>query len=223
MWSDVIELTGEAVWSEGQVLLVSVECRERGDRLNLNVRRAAPYDHGEGRVVGFTADQWQVEQARPRASRQAEGPQTRRGDGATGREGDGDSANLRSAATRPNGRTSVNGSGHHAGGVAPAATAEASRPGVVPPVSGDAARLVVTIFETEDALADEALLKAVAGMLKDSPGRDAVRLVVRDTGGQDTEFDLPHASANEDLARSIRSVLRNNGSVRLTGSRVAAG
>ncbi len=223
VWSDVIELTGEAVWSEGQVLLVSVECRERGDRLNLNVRRAAPYDHGEGRVVGFTADQWQVEQARPRASRQAEGAQTRRGEGATGRVGAGDSANLRSAATRPNGRTSVNGSGHHAGGVAPAATAEASRPGVVPPVSGDAARLVVTIFETEDALADEALLKAVAGMLKDSPGRDAVRLVVRDTGGQDTEFDLPHASANEDLARSIRSVLRNNGSVRLTGSRVAAG
>jgi hypothetical protein len=93
---------------------------------------------------------------------------------------------------------------------------------VHPPVSGDSARLIVQIFETEDALADEALLKAVAGMLKENPGTDEVRLVITDVEGQDTEFDLPRASATEDLARSIRAVLRQNGHVRLTGTRLVA-
>jgi DNA polymerase-3 subunit alpha len=190
IWSDVLEITGEAIWAEGQVLLVSVDCRERGDRLNLNVRKAAPYDMKEGAVVGFSADQWQVEQSRPRR-----GPP---------------------AGPRP---PYNNGNG---GTAASAATSEASRPGVQPPVNGDAARLVVTIYETEDDKADEALLKAVAGMLKESPGRDEVRLVIHDADGQEMEFDLPHAAVTEDLARSIRAVLRNNGHVRLTGPKVAA-
>ena len=71
-------------------------------------------------------------------------------------------------------------------------------------------------------LADEALLRAVAGMLKASPGSDEVRLVIRDAEGQDSEFDLPRASVGEDLARSIRAVLRQNGTVRLTTGRTAA-
>jgi len=193
IWSDVLEITGEAMWAEGQVLLVSVDCRERGDRLNLNVRKAAPYDMKEGAVVGFSADQWQVEQSRPRR-----GPP---------------------AGPRP---PYNNGNGAPAGTTAPAATSEASRRGVQPPVNGDAARLVVTIYETEDDKADEALLKAVAGMLKESPGKDEVRLVIHDADGQEMEFDLPHATVTEDLARSIRAVLRNNGHVRLTGPKVAA-
>jgi hypothetical protein len=100
------------------------------------------------------------------------------------------------------------------------ATAEASRPGNTPPISGDAARLVVTIYETEDVVADEALLRAVAGILKGSPGNDDVRLVIHDTEGQDTEFDLPRAAVSEDLSRSIRQVLRSNGTVVYTSSRM---
>ena len=204
IWSDVLETTGEAIWAEGQVLLISVECRERGDRLNLNVRKAAPYDMKEGMVIGFSADQWQVEQARPRRGPRPQTQESR--------------PPVAAAPTRP----STNGHTPPAASTAQAATAEASRPGVQPPVSGDAARLVVTIYETEDEKADEALLKAVAGMLKDSPGRDQVRLVIHDGGGQEMEFDLPHAAVTEDLARSIRAVLRNNGHVRLTGPKVAA-
>jgi hypothetical protein len=196
VWSDAIELTGESTWAEGQVLLVSVEVRERGDRLSLNVRKAAPFDRGEGSVVGFAPEQWQVEAARPRPAR---APDAAKPAPATGH---------RPAPPPPRVPSQ------------PAATTEAARPGVQPPVSGDTARLVVTVFETEDAVADEALLRAVAGMLKDHPGRDEVRLVIHDTEAGH-ELDLPHAAVSEELARAS-VVLRTNGAVRLTGRRYGA-
>jgi DNA polymerase-3 subunit alpha len=204
VWSDAIELTGESTWAEGQVLLVSVEVRERGDRLSLNVRKAAPYDRSEGSVVGFAPEQWQVEVSRPRV-RTPEATNGRGGEPARPVASSGQRPLPAQPRVAPQ----------------PAATTEAARPGIQPPVSGDAARLIVTVFETEDAVADEALLRAVAGMLKDHPGRDEVRLVIHDADGQETEFDLPRAAVSDDLARSIRAVLRTNGNVRLTGVKVA--
>jgi hypothetical protein len=88
---------------------------------------------------------------------------------------------------------------------------------VRPPVNGDAVRLVVTLYETDDETADEALLKMVVGMLRDSPGSDEVRLVIHDAEGNDNEFDLPRAAVSEDLARTLRNVLQQKGQVRLTG------
>jgi DNA polymerase-3 subunit alpha len=206
VWNDTIEATGEGLWAEGQVLLLSVECRERGDRLGLSVRRAAPFNSVDGSVVGFSPEQWQAPPPRRAGPRNGEAPK------------------------RPNGerapqQANGNGNGRSPRAPAPGAVAgpaaEASRPGVQPPVSGDTARLVVTIYETEDRTADEALLRAVAGMLKDSPGKDEVRLVIHDVAGQETEFDLPRAGVNDALARSIRSVLRSSGMVSLTSARVA--
>jgi len=206
VWSDTIELTGEEIWAEGRVLVCSVEVRDRGDRINLNVRKAAPYSSQEGAVVGFVAEQWQVEAPKrrpPRAQEEARNevppPGVR----------DGQKNGSGGPGGRPNGY-------QHAG-----ATTEASRPGVASPVTPDGARLTITLFETEDVLADEALLKMVVSMLKDNPGSDEVRLVIRDTAGDEMEFDFPRAGASEDLARSIRSVLGNRGSVRLTSTKMA--
>jgi hypothetical protein len=205
VWSDTIEQTGEETWSEGQLLLCSVEVRERGDRMSLSVRRASPFNRAEGTVVGFTPDQFQVRESRSAVPASAPGP------------GGPEAAGPRSAPPRP-----ANGYRPQVNGQPGAATTEASRPGVQSPVGGDGARLIIQVFETEDAIADEALLKAVAGMLKDNPGPDEVRLVITDVNGQDTEFDLPRAAATEELARSIRAVLRQNGHVRLTGTRMVA-
>ncbi len=214
VWSDTIELTGEELWAEGQVLVVSLECRDRGDRLGLSVRKAAAFDRNEGTVVGFAPEQWQVEKAKaPRQRPPDEGE--RRGNGSV--KGNG------SAKPNGNGYQRPQVAQRHEATAAPAATTEAARPGVTPPVSGDAARLVVTIFETEDEVADRYLLNAVMGMLKEHPGGDEVRLVIHDAEGQDSEFDLPHAAVTEDLARSIRSVLNSRGNVRLVSApRVAA-
>ncbi|MGK2964375.1 MAG: DNA polymerase III subunit alpha [Tepidiformaceae bacterium] len=198
VWSDTIELTGEEMWAEGQVLLCSLECRDRGDRISLNVRKAAQYDRSEGRVVGFAAEQWQVEPAKARrgpppsvAKVPAQHP----------------------AASAP---PPPPGASRPVGGVT-----EASRPGAQPPPQAESARLVVTIYESEDAAADEEILHAVARLLKRSPGNDAVRLVIHDVEGQETEFDLPRAAVSEDLARSVRSILRNGGTVQVHGARAA--
>jgi hypothetical protein len=119
-----------------------------------------------------------------------------------------------------NGNQNGHANGSHPAPPAPVATTEASRPGVQPPVSGDNARLVVTIYETEDVVADEAVLRAVAGMLKEAPGRDEVRLVIHDAEGQDTEFDLPRAAVTDDLARSIKAVLNQRGTVVVTAAKL---
>jgi DNA polymerase-3 subunit alpha len=208
VWSDTIELTGEEIWAEGRVLVCSVEIRDRGDRISLNVRKAAAYDSAEGTVAGFAAEQWQVESPRRRPQRSHEEPRAEAAS-ANGRNGTPDGPGAHGSAPR-------NG-GYPAAG----ATTEAARPGVTPPVAPDTARLTVTLYETEDVLADEALLKVVVTMLKDHPGRDEVRLVIRDTAGEEMEFDFPRAAATEDLARSIRSVLGNRGSVRLTSPKMA--
>jgi DNA polymerase-3 subunit alpha len=215
VWSDTIELTGEEIWAEGRVLVCSIEVRDRGDRIGLNVRKAAPYDAAEGSVVGFVAEQWQVE-APKRRPRMDQAP----GDGAP---------------SAPNAQRPANGNGYQNGAPRPAngqyrapanaapngATTEANRPGVTPPVNGDASRFTVTIYETDDVLADEALLRAVAGLLQKSPGKDEVRLVIRDAEGNDSEFDLPHAEISEELARSIKNLLRNQGAVKLSSPRMA--
>jgi hypothetical protein len=174
------------------------------------VRKAAPYDHAEGAIVGFAAEQWQVEQPKPRRERP-------RSDGANGvpagaPPGPSAQRNGATAGHRPAPPSATNG-----------ATTEASRPGVESPVSGETARLIVTVYETENVAADEALLKAVVGILKDNPGNDEVRLVVHDGEGNDIEFDLPRAAASEDLARTLRAILRQNGNVRLTGQRIPVG
>ncbi len=213
VWNDTIELTGEEIWAEGRVLVCSIEVRDRGDRVGLNVRKAAPYDAAEGSVVGFVAEQWQVETPKRRAPRMDQAPGEA---AATAINGNGHQP---ANGYRPNGNGYAN--GQRPGTVPSGATTEASRPGVTSPVNGDTARLTVTIHETDDVLADQALLRAVAGMLTNSPGKDEVRLVVRDADGADSEFDLPRAEVTDDLARSVKNLLRNQGEVKLTGARMA--
>lgn len=218
VWSDTIELTGEEIWAEGRVLVCSIEVRDRGDRIGLNVRKAAPYDAAEGSVVGFVAEQWQVEapKRRPRmdqapadtpAAPASGGPRPHNGNGNGGYQNG--SARPGNGSYRPPANASPGG-----------ATTEANRPGVTSPVNGDASRFTVTIYETEDVLADEALLRAVAGLLQKNPGKDEVRLVIRDADGNDSEFDLPHAEISEELARSVKNLLRNQGQVKLSAPRM---
>ena len=227
VWNDTLELTGEAVWAEGAMLLLSVEVRDRGDRVGLSVRKAAQYDSTEGAVVGFAADQWQVPD-------QPKQKPTQKSAATTGQAG----APGAPSGGYANGSSNGHGQRPNANGQRPggyqnprppqpqqqpqSATTEAARPGIQPPINADSARLTITIYETEDVLNDEALLRAVARMLKGAPGTDEVRLVVHDSEGQESEFDLPRANVNEDLAKSVEMLLRSNkGSVRLTGQRMA--
>jgi DNA polymerase-3 subunit alpha len=202
VWNDVIDSHGDDLWADGQVLIVSVEARERAERLNLSVRKAARFDRGEGVVVGFAPEQWQVEAARETPKRR---PAQANGHQANGSSQNGQAARAARA--------------ERAGG---GPTAEASSPSVAPPVNGDAARIAITIYETENEVHDQALLRSVVGLLNDSPGKDAVRLVIHDAEGQELEFDLPTADVNERLAESVRAILRTNGSVAVNAARSTA-
>ncbi|MEZ4491982.1 MAG: DNA polymerase III subunit alpha [Dehalococcoidia bacterium] len=200
VWNDVIESHGEEIWAEGQVLIVSVEARERADRVNLSVRKAARFDRAEGVVVGFAPEQWQVEAKKDRPRRR---PPQQGGGHPNGRPSNG----------YPTGKN-----GYASGGP----TTEASSPAVSPPINGDAARLVITIYETENEVHDQALLRSVMSLLNDAPGKDPIRLIVHDAEGQEFEFDLPTANVDERLAESARAVLRTNGTVVMSAARSTA-
>jgi DNA polymerase-3 subunit alpha len=214
VWSDTIELTGEEAWAEGRVLVCSLDVRDRGERgLSLSVRKAAPYDAASGTAAGFAASQWQVERPKKRPVQAAPGDEMAPREKAPPPGARPDTA----ASARP----PANGNGpagdYRAGG----ATTEAARPGVRPPVEAEAVRLSITLIETDDVMADETLLKAVVNLLREHPGNDEVRVVIRDVAGEDTEFDFPRAHATEELARSLRNLLNSRGTVRLVGGKVA--
>ncbi len=208
VWSDVIEAAPEETWVEGQIVLVSVECRERGDRLNLSARRAVPWDAAAGRLIGFTPELWQVEA---------------RGGGRRRRSSPPPSAPRAAPAATATATPRNGGARNGAGPTPPAATTEAERPGVRSPVGGEAARLVITLYETEDAVTDKVLLNSVAALLRERPGTDEVRLIIHDTDGREETFDLERATVSDDLARSIEKVLAaNKGTARLTRGRQPA-
>ena len=205
VWSDVLDISSEDTWAEGQIVLVSVECRERGDRLNLSARRAAPWNAAEGTLVGFRPEDFQVETRRSGGRRRPP------------------AASTPPPQPAPPAPRNGNGNGASASPPPPAATTEAESPGVRSPVGGDS-QLVITIYETEDDVTDKALLKTVEALLGDHPGGDEVRLVIHDTDGLEQEFDWKQAAVSEELARSIEKVLAaNKGTARLARSRQLAG
>ena len=128
VWNDTLELTGEACWAEGPVLLVSVELRDRGDRLSLNVRKAAPYDSERRRPSSAS----RPSSGRWRRRSRAAIPATQRERATQRPRHDAQPTAPPPTATQRRHRRT------------PAATSEPPAPGVQPPVSGDAARLVVT-------------------------------------------------------------------------------
>ena len=171
-------------------MLVSVDCRERGDRLNLSARRAAPWDAAEGTLIGFRPEDFQVEARRGGGRRRAPAASA-------------PPAKAPPAAAR-------NGNATSASPTPPAATTEAEAPGVRSPVGGEASQLVITIYETEDDVTDKALLSSVGALLRDHPGSGEVRLVIHDTDGLEQEFYLDRAAVSNELARSIEKVLAAN-------------
>ncbi len=222
VWSDVIDESVEGTWVEGQIVLVSVECRERGDQLNLSVRRAAPWDSAEGTLIGFTPEQWQVEpprrgrgnrrQAPPKASSKppasaptASAPQSAAAPGPQPSHTANGTSNGASAArdASPRAPSTPAASGNGNGTDPSRPTPPAGSAGASP----EASQIVITIYETEDEVTDVALLKSVAGLLRERPGSDEVRLIIHDAAGDEPEYKMERATVSEELARSIEKLL----------------
>ena len=186
VWNNTIDESAPGTWSEGQILLLEVECRERNDRLAVSVRKVVPWDIDESRLVGFDPSQWQVQ---PRVTP--------------------------SRGNRNGAQHYMNGSAKTEYSRQPVVTTEADSPTVRSPVNHEAARLIITMYETDDLMTDKQLLKSVVAFIADHPGEDEVRLVVHDSEGDESEFDLEKASVSEELVHSIEKLLSaNKGSAR---------
>ena len=225
VWNDALELTGEDLWAEGRVVVASVEVRERGDRVGVSVRKAAPYDRGEGTVVGFSPEHFKVEDKRGKGQRNGN---------SNGGNGRGNGAHPAPAASqsRPAGQAATpNGpaSGNTNGANGSAATGQAAASVDTPPSESqqaaqprEQARLVITLYESENEKADRAVLHAVANILGEHPGDVSVRLVVHDAEGEESEFELSPVAGDEELANTLRAFIGRRGSVHLTGMKSAS-
>ena len=254
VWNDALELSGEDLWAEGQVIVASVEVRDRGDRLSISVRKASRFEQVEGTAVGFPARQWDAPAEEKPKSRTAltapavaEGPPQRSpvtiettgsrpqaqrpsasGDTPSGggypRSGGGSNGNGNGGYNNGGGvRTqSGNGNGYANGGQRGQGPTRTAPPTQQQPPAVEAARLVVTLYESDDQMADEAVLKMVVTVLRDNAGEDEARLVIHDAEGQDQEFDLQRVAVTEVLTRSLnRLVSSNKGTVTVQRVRVA--
>jgi len=227
VWNDALEITGEELWAEGRVIVASIEVRDRGDRLGLSVRKAAAFDRAAGTVVGFSPERFKVQESRgrarnstPSASSAADSstpdstPSPVRATNATngapreGGKGNGYSYN-------GNGYANGNGNGHGNGN-------GGHHPAPVPVAPVEKPSLVVTLYETQNEKADTLRLQMVARLLSEHPGDAAVRLVIHDAEGVESEFDLPPVDVSGDLADSLRELIDRKGSVTVAGARVAA-
>ncbi len=262
IWNDALELSGEDIWAEGQVVVASVEVRDRGDRLSISVRKASAFQQEDGTVVGFPARQWEspadlkpgavrteapvavmagrgddapppdrppvqisTQSARPAyangggngAPQGSNGGYSRNGNGNGGSNGGGNGSN--GSGYAGNGGRSQQGNGRPNGQQG----GSRSTPPAAPQPTVEAARLVVTLYESEDPVTDTAVLKMVINTLKDHPGEDECRLVIHDAEGQDQEFDLQRVAATEDLTRSLnRLVASYKGTVTVQKAKVPA-
>ncbi|MEX2238459.1 MAG: DNA polymerase III subunit alpha [Dehalococcoidia bacterium] len=73
VWSDVLDPAPQ-LWNPGQILLCLVRVRERGDRTQLSVQKALPYDPEKQELLGYNPADWASlkKPRRPAAANEAE-------------------------------------------------------------------------------------------------------------------------------------------------------
>jgi len=168
VWPDVFEPTRE-LWSPGNILLLLVRVRERGDRLQAAVQQVSLVQAADGSMghESFEVPAWLTEAVRASAGVAV----------ADVRHSNGDSA------------PPANGSN---GGSAMATPAK-------PANGKPRATLRFVLHESDDESADRERLDALVSLLGDYPGGDNVRLFIHARDGDRIELTLPNARACDDL------------------------
>jgi DNA polymerase-3 subunit alpha len=200
VWSDVYEPTRD-IWSSGNILLMLVGVRERNDRLQASVREVSLVQAADGTVSHeqFEIPSWLTKAVRenagvslarvPEAQQSADSGQQ---PAVSGQQATG----TRPEAPSPKG---TNGNGHKSGaagnGAAPAALEEA------PATEAPTAVLRFYLHESEDHDADRSRLDALIDLIRQHPGRDAVRLFIHGHDGDKFELTLNDAA----VAEAVRS------------------
>ncbi|TAK55124.1 MAG: DNA polymerase III subunit alpha, partial [Dehalococcoidia bacterium] len=183
VWPDVYDPTRE-LWSPGNILLLLVRVRERGDRLQAAVQQVSLVQAADGSMSheAFEVPAWLTEAVRASAGVAV----------ADVRHSTGDDPPLARATN---------------GGAA------APPPAPSIPANGQPrATLRFVLHESEDESADRERLDALVSLLGDYPGDDAVRLFIHARDGDRIELTLPDARACDELRTAGIAALGPQGS-----------
>jgi len=212
VWPDVYETTRD-MWAAGNILLMLLRVRERGDRLQIAVQQVSLVQAADGSISHeqFEIPAWltdavrqsagvgvlQVEHdAAPRAASQA-APQItaprRAAPNGNGAPGNGAArAELEGAAPAP----------------ATAAAAAEERPAAK---RGERAVLRFYMHESSDAEADRQRLDGLIALIGRYPGEDSVRLFVHARDGDRIELSMPDGRACDELREAGIALLGPGG------------
>jgi len=233
VWPDVYDLTRD-LWVEGNILLMLVRVRERGERLTIAVNEVSLVQAADGSLSHehFEVPAWLTAAVRSSADVSVVGvehPGGRRGGegggaapigggangtarGAAPREEHGPSAGPRNghahSGERRDGSAGNGGNGAGAG----EAKGDAAKGSAAP--AGGAARsrtLRFVLHESDDGEADRARLDALIALVERYPGEDRVRLFIHARDGDRIELALPAARACEELRAEGLAVLGEHG------------
>jgi len=218
VWPDVYEQQRE-IWQTGNILLMLVRVRERGDRLQASVQQASLVQAADGSVSHeqFAIPAWLTTAVRESAGvsiarvsstedTKGRGDEGQRATAANGNGAATNGASYAARATTGNGATKPT-NGASAGG-ATTATSVAGRPttGGGPDLQAPAPKrpsrrpaLRFVLHESDDDQADRERLDALVALLAQHPGDDRVRLFVHCRDGDRIELTLPSVTATEEL------------------------
>ncbi len=213
VWPDVYERAPE-LWTQGNILLIQVRVRERGDRLSAGVQQVMRY------TDDFVPPPWALEPARAAVSGAGNGHLSGNGSEATVRgyileDREAYAAELEPAAPSvetitPEGieptaapvpeRTALEG---------PEAPHAAASSVTSPIASTDApdSTLHLVLQESADADADQRRLAEVFRLLQAQPGTDAVFLTVRTRDGEGIELAMPTVRLDEGLRARLAAAI----------------
>ena len=192
VWSDVAEPT-RALWRPGNILLMLVKVRERGDRLQISVSEASLVQAADG---SLSHEQFQIPGWLTSAVRASTGV------GVVSVEREPAPA---TSASSGNGATNGNGAG--GAGAAPAALDQP----VSTPHSRSHQLLRFWLHESDDADADRRRLDDLVSLIERYPGTDSVRIFIHANDGDRIELSMPAARACDELREAGKALLGDLG------------
>jgi DNA polymerase-3 subunit alpha len=189
VWPDVYETTRE-LWQPGNILLMLVRVRERGDRLQIAAQQVSIVQTADGSMSHehFEVPVWLTDAVRTSAGVGVVG--------VTHDSGNGNGNGHTGARNGGNGRSRPNGNG---GGAKP------NNPAPVRKL------LRFWLHESDDADDDRRRLDELVALIERHPGDDTVRLFIHARDHDRIELSMPPASISEELRAAGVALLEPRG------------